>query len=156
MFGKLRAAQTGSLLILALALGSAAYLTAGGFWLTLGNPAASSDPKAEGAVLIVRPDGCGEPAKATMAGTAEGVINGRRQSVPLKLVALSQPGTYAVHRNWPKEGSWVLSIVGKYQGAVTSAVVPIGPDGFERKAATFAQGQPAKREIEALLKSRSD
>ena len=56
-----------------LALSCANVALAGGFFLTIGNPVAGNAPQFKSAVLVVRPDGCGEPAKAQITGTAEGV-----------------------------------------------------------------------------------
>src|SRR5882672_2063950 len=83
----------------------AQWALAGGFFLTIGNPVAANVPQAKGAVLVVRPDGCHEPAKAKITGAAEGIGNGARRSVPLKLTALPTPGVYAVNREWPAEGA---------------------------------------------------
>ena len=100
-------------------------LFGGGFWLEFGNPKASTDPKAKDAVLLVRPLGCHNPTRAAVTGTAEGVVNGRRQSVPLHIVALSSPGVYAVKREWPVEGSWVLAFTATEGELATGAVVDI-------------------------------
>ena len=126
---------------------------AGGFWLTLGNPAASSDEKAKNAVVVVRADGCHNPAKAKISGTAEGLVNGRRVSVPLKLTPLTAPGAYAVHRNWPAEGVWAVKLVGEYMFRTTSALVPMMPDGFRRETAQFFPREPNGEEIEAALRT---
>lgn len=134
-------------------LGCSTLAQAGGFWLTLGNPAASSDEKAKGAAVIVRADGCHNPAKAKLTGTAEGLANGRRVSVPLKLTRLAAPGAYAVHRNWPAEGAWVVKLVGQHMNHTTSALVPILPDGFHRESASFFPREPRGEEIEAALRT---
>ena len=137
---------------LALALALATQALAGGFWLTLGQGSASTDPLAKDAVLIVRPEGCNNPAKAVVSGKAIGLVDGKRRHVPLKLVALSTPGTYAVKRDWGQEGSWVLNLVALADGRTTSAVVPIGPNGFERRAAKFFPRLPSDADIDAALK----
>src|SRR5439155_14076645 len=98
-------------------MAGAQWLFAGGFFLTIGNPVAANAPQAKGAVLVVRPDGCHEPAKARITGTAEGMVNGSRRSVPLRLVTLPTPGVYAVNREWPTEGVWVVNLTGAYLGA---------------------------------------
>ena len=135
-----------------ISLLAAVQVFAGGFFLTLGNPSASSDPRARDAVVVVRPDGCHEPQKSVVNATAEGLVAGKRVSVPLHLVALAQPGTYAINREWPADGAWVLSIVAVNQGAQTSAVVRVGPNGFERKYAKFLMRKPMPAEIESALR----
>jgi hypothetical protein len=132
-------------------LGSAA-LHAGGFFLTIGNPAANRDPMAKGALFLVRPDGCHEPAKADVRATAEGLVDGRRVSLPLKPVALSTPGTYAIRREWPAGGAWVVGVTATYGVAKTAALVPIGSEGARRDLAKVFTGEPSKKQIEALLR----
>src|SRR4051812_14124235 len=90
----------------------AGQLFAGGFFLTLGNPEANPEAKKVNAVLVVRADGCHDAAKAQVTATATGVVNGKRQSIPLQLTKLSQPGTYALAQQWPKEGKWVIALSG--------------------------------------------
>ena len=132
------------------------WALAGGFFLTLGNPVAANAPQAKGAVLVVRPDGCHEPAKARITGTAEGLVNGARRSVPLKLIALPTPGVYAVNREWPAEGVWVVNLTGVNLGATTSAIVPIGPKGFVRESSKFMAGTASEVEITAALKALTE
>ncbi|PYT11864.1 MAG: hypothetical protein DMG59_25210 [Acidobacteria bacterium] len=126
---------------------------AGGFFLTIGNPVAGNAPQFKSAVLVVRPDGCGEPAKAQITGTAEGIVAGARRSIPIKLMALPTPGVYAVYREWPAEGVWVVSLTGKYHDATTSAIVPIGAKGFLRESSKFFPRAATEAEIEGTLKA---
>ena len=139
-----------------VALAGAHWALAGGFFLSIGNPVAANVPQVKKAVLVVRPDGCNEPAKAQITGTAEGIVNGARQSVHLKLTALPTPGVYAVFREWPAEGIWVVNLTGKYLGATTSAIVPIGPKGFMRESSKFQPRSASEDEIQASLKSLNE
>jgi len=134
-------------------LACAHWALAGGFFLTIGSPVAANAPQVKGAVLVVRPDGCHEPAKAQITGTAEGLVAGARRSIPLKLVALPTPGVYAVFQEWPAEGVWVVSLTGSYLGATTSAIVPIGPKGFIRASSKFFPHSANETEIAALLRT---
>jgi hypothetical protein len=139
-------------IIFTATVGLAAHLFAGGgFFLTLGNPAANSDPQAKNAVVVVRTDGCGEPAKAVIKGTAEAIVNGKRVSLPLKLARLSQPGTYAVQRDGIPEGTVVLSLVGVYEGRETGAIVPLKGSTFTRTATKFVAHRPTAAEVDAAL-----
>jgi len=140
----------------AVVVAGAQWALAGGFFLTIGNPVAANAPQAKGAVLVVRPDGCHEPAKARISGTAEGIVNGARRSVPLKLTALPTTGVYAVNREWPAEGAWVVNLTGVYLGATTSAVVPIGPKGFMRESSKFMPRAASEVEITAALKTLTE
>lgn len=148
----IRKSQLTLSLSMALALASQAF--AGGFYLNLGTASASSEAKAQNAVLTVRVTGCNDAAKASVIGSAEGLIDGRRQSISLKLIPLSEPGMYAVQRQWATEGRWVLNFVANEGEASTAAIVPVGPTGAIEKngAKYFPRRAPASSEIEAALR----
>ncbi len=130
-----------------------ADLLAGGFFLTLGNPVASHDLKAKHAVLLVRPDGCQNPVTAKVLGSAEGIVDGQRRSIPLDLVTLSTPGTYAVMRQWPSEGAWVLRLTATFNERTTSALVPVTRDGFDRGQAKWYPHDAPDSDLEAMLRN---
>jgi hypothetical protein len=136
----------------AIVLALAVPVFAGGFYVQFGNPDASTEAKAHNAVLTVKSAGCHEPEKATITGTAIGMVDGRRQSLPLKLVPLSEPGMYALTQQWPAQGRWVLQFVATDNDRVTSALVAVGPSGIERQTAKYMPGrQPDAEEVAALL-----
>src|SRR5580704_16271238 len=83
-----------------------------GFTFTIGSPVASQDFQAKGASFVFRTEGCADPAKSQIGGTAEGIVKEARQSVALKVVATSKPGVYAVYQTWPAEGHWVVNLKG--------------------------------------------
>jgi len=68
---------------------------AGGFWISIQNTSTVTDAVAKNAVVLVRADGCHNPAEASITGTAEGSVNGIRRSIPLKLAPVSEPGISA-------------------------------------------------------------
>jgi hypothetical protein len=128
-------------------------LLAGGFYLEVGNPSANSDPKAKDALFVVRATGCHQPEKASFTATAEGKVNGKRESVPLKLVPLSQTGSYAIRRDFPAEGRWVVTVAGvSTTGAVTSVAVPIKEIGFDRASIKFVQGKLVREDVEEMIR----
>src|SRR6266508_1949900 len=98
----------------------AGQLLAGGFYLQLGNPEASTEARKANAVLTIKATGCADPASAQLTATAIGIVNGQRQTIPLQITRLSQPGMFALTQQWPKEGKWVIELVGKAikQGSV--------------------------------------
>ena len=141
------------LVMAGVCLACAHWALAGGFYLTIGSPVAANVPKVKNAVLVVRPDGCHEPAKAQITGTAEGLVDGARRSMPLKLTALPTPGVYAVFHEWPAVGVWVVNLTGSYLGATTGAIVPIGPKGFIRASSKFFPRSATETEIAASLRT---
>jgi len=115
-------------IILALTLLTATPAVAGAPWITIELPA-NPFSDARGAFLVVRTYHHGTPVQLVMQGTAEGLVNGARRSVPLGFTALSQFGAFAVSRSWPSEGVWVLDIQSFDGHFAISAVVGIGASG---------------------------
>jgi hypothetical protein len=134
------------------ACAAAALVLAEGFTFSVGSPVASQDYRAKGAAFVFRAQGCAEPAKSQIAGTAEGVVKGARQSVALKVVAMTKAGVYAVYQNWPTEGEWVVNLKGTCADASAGAIIPIGPKGFIRESSKFFPRAATNAEIETSLK----
>jgi hypothetical protein len=137
------------------------------FMLAIGSPVAASLPATQGketvrvskvakdALFAVRTEGCADPATARIEATAEGVVNGARQSAAVKLVPAAAPGVYVISRDWPDQGAWVVTLSGECAGAKAGALVPIGPGGFIRESSKFFPRFTTKAELEATLKSIS-
>jgi hypothetical protein len=133
---------------------------AGGFWITVEAPPSPSNGEFKEAVAVVRALGCHNPSDATMTATAEGLVNGRRQSLPIQLTATSK-GVYAIRQQWPSQGVWVLAITGEYNGHTSSVLVEFGPNGKVQVTngkgkGRSAEGIPRKfsaGEIDAALKA---
>lgn len=140
-----------------LVLVAIAPLLAGGFFIELGNPSASSDIKAKNAVIVARLTGCHEPEKGALEATAEGIVDGKRQSVPLKVSVLSAPGTFAISQQWPDEGNWIVKLVAKHPVFPdgTSALVRVKGSTFERVGAKWVMRAPTTEEVEQVLASRN-
>jgi hypothetical protein len=80
-------------------------------WLSVEAPVNPYDSATRDAVFLVRAWAHGNPISATdLSGSAEGLVGGKRQSVALRLDATSRPDVYAVRRQWPAEGSWVVRV----------------------------------------------
>jgi hypothetical protein len=135
------------------ALATAALALAGTFTFTICSPVASQDFRAKGAAFVFRTEGCAEPAKAKLSGTAEGLVKGARQSVALQIAAMSKPGVYAVYQNWPPEGEWVVNLKGTCGGASAGAIIPVGPRGFVRESSKFFSRPATEAEIASSLKA---
>jgi hypothetical protein len=142
---------TQSLVVSALALASAIALWAGGLFVVPGNPEANAEAHAHKAVLTLKLAGCHEPQKALLTATAIGVVDGRKQTITLKIDPLSEPGTYALTSQWPDKGRWVLEFVAKDQGRIASTLVGAGPGGIERDTAKMGMHEPVPEEVAALL-----
>ena len=126
------------------------------FRLEIGLPiAAGVDTKAKSvknAVLVVRPVVCDDVAGVQITGTAEGMVNGARQSVALKLIPVA-PGVFAVQRQWP-DGQWVLHLSGACPApkASASTIVAIRGAGFIREKTQVLREPATRAHIEAALR----
>lgn len=96
-------------------------------WLSIEAPVNPFDPATRDAVLLVHTmvhDGTTKVSDLT--GSAEGLVDGARRSVALRFDPTSEPGVYAVRRQWPTSGTWVLRITLLRN---TTALVTLGPSG---------------------------
>jgi hypothetical protein len=113
-----------TLMAVALLMASSSAL-AGGFQLSIETPSPSSD-QTKDAVLVARTYGCHQPADSNISASAEGLVGGKRQSIPLDLRSIGS-GVYAIKQQWPSEGTWFLTITGPYNSI--SVLVELGPNG---------------------------
>ena len=146
-----------------LILGGFQSVYAGGFQLTVEAPA-SDYTHVKDAVLLVRTYGCHTPADANVTATAEGIVNGRRTSIPLELKA-DEKGVYAITQQWQSEGTWILSFTGTYNGMTCTVFVDLADGGKVHpdtrieagyKKGTHARAfnrKPTSDDIESALKS---
>jgi hypothetical protein len=140
-----------------IALCTAMSLMAGGFALQLGKPSTNPEAQAKNAVLVVRGYACVAPKKTTVSATAEGIVNGKHQSIPLKLVPLSGQSTYALTRQWPTEGKWVITLVEANPrfDSRPSAIVKMDGDAVDWAGITRFSAPPSKEQVEAALNTTS-
>ena len=138
---------------LALSLAAATPAVAGPPWLTL-----EFRPNTFAGVVMVRTFHHGTAQAMPLAGTAEGLVNGQRRSVPLKFERVEEPNGYAVPNSWGADGVWVLnmSVTDDHIGA--GAVVGLDRNGepaFSRfpRTAIGASRAATPREVEAMLRA---
>ena len=148
----------------ALTLTISGSALAGPPWIAIEYPANPHDPGTRGALLTVRTYHHGELMSYEISGTAEGIVNGRRQSMPLDIRRLPQVGMYAVRWQKPAQGSWMLVITTKQNGShAATALVTIDSQGAVASVSvphdTIENGRwwvprkVAAAEINAMLKS---
>jgi hypothetical protein len=142
-------------LVLAVLSLAALVLAHPPFTFTIGNAVASQDFHSKNAALALRTEGCADPAKSQITATAEGLVNGSRQSLVLQVMPASKPGVYAVAQNWPPGGAWVVSLRGTCAGESAGAIVPFGPKGMIRESTNFFSRPATEGEIAASLKALS-
>ena len=141
-----------NMLAAAVVAAFASQLWAGGFWLQLGNPEANTEARNANAVLVIKAVGCHDPATAQVSARAVGTVDGKRQVILLKLAALGEPGTYALARQWPEHGKWVIALTGKNGEQFTNTLVSAGPSGIDRLHAKAEMKPFTRDDVEAMLR----
>lgn len=117
-------------LVTALTLTAFSTALAGPPWIAIEYPANPFDRASRDAFLTVRTYHHGQIMAKTLTGTAEGVVDGKRQTMRLDIRPGSQTGTYVVFWQKPATGRWVLVINSGNQGIVdATAVVEISASG---------------------------
>lgn len=51
---------------------------------------------------------CENPASLKVTAWAEGLVDGQRRTVPIKLRKLKEKGVYKFARSWPEHGTWAI------------------------------------------------
>ena len=102
--------------------------TLGPPWISIEYPVNPYDATTKDAFLVVHAFHHATPTGLPVSGTAEGLVQGRRRSVPLQFRTTSRPGVYALQRQWPSDGVWSL-VIGVAQGPEdrVSAIVDLAP-----------------------------
>ena len=133
-------------------------------WISIEYPPSPFDATTRDAFLLVHAFHHGTPMNFPVAGKAEGVVAGKRRSIDLDFTRTSRQGVYALKKQWPAEGNWVLAIdVTQDGGAKAGALVELSSAGDVVKVSVptrrNAEGWAIPRaitasEIDAALKNR--
>jgi hypothetical protein len=143
-----------------------AFVSAGPPWISVEYPANPYDTASRGAYLLVHAFHHGTPVSFPVSGTAEGIVAGARKTVSLEFRATSRPGVYALHKQWPSDGTWTLLLgvtQGEGEGNTVKAVVELAENGevASVRVPTRMQGSyrvpapVAMADIEAALRTRA-
>lgn len=90
-------------------------------WISIESPVNPFDPTARGALMLVHVAFREGPSKITdLDGTAEGTVGGARRSIPLRFEETGRANTFALRRQWPTEGKWLLRLVVRQTTAIVS------------------------------------
>ena len=133
-------------------------------WISIEYPVNPYDATTRGAFLVVHAFHHGTPTAFPVSGTAEGLVNGQRRTIPLEFKTTSRTGVFALSKQWTDAGTWAL-VIGVAQGPEdrVSAIVEIGADGQVARVhvPTRAEGGytlPARvsmNDVEAGLRARA-
>lgn len=123
-----RAAATTVLSAVAISLLGASS-TFGPPWISIETPPNPYDRASRGAFLVVNTFHHGDAVASRVAGTAEGIVGNARRSVPLSFDQTSRRGSYALRKQWPTDGIWMLVINSGGRTEGVTALVEIGARG---------------------------
>jgi len=127
---------------------------AGGIRVVVSDPAGNVEAQQNHAVMVAEITACLPGAKTAMSATAEGIVDGVRKTIPLRVMALAKQGTFAVAREWPLEGKWALILVASYpghKGFASSVIIPADKDTFRWDAKQEFYHVPTNAEVAAIL-----
>lgn len=117
-------------LAFALSVVGAAAAIAGPPWISIEYPVNPLDPEAKGGFVMVRTYHHSDLLSFEIGGTAEGLVNGQRQSAKLDIRPLKSAGTYIVNWKKPASGNWALIISTRRDGQhMATAVVKVDAAG---------------------------
>ena len=132
-------------------------------WISIEYPPSPFDATTRDAFLLVHAYHHGTPMNFPVAGKAEGVVSGKRRSITLEFTRTSRQGVYALKKQWPAEGNWVLAIDVTQEGdSKAGALVELSSAGDVVKVSVPTNRQDGwaipraitSAEIETALRNR--
>lgn len=132
-------------------------------WISIETPVNPWDASTRGAFLLVHAFHHGTPINLPVSGTAEGLVDGQRRSLPLTFQRTTRDGVYALRNQWGKTGEWSLILtVAQGQDDVAQAMVKVSGERVIAVDVPTREGNApyplprrfTKAEIEASLQGR--
>ena len=131
-------------------------------WISIETPANPYDAATRGAFLVVHTFHHGDVVASGVNGTAEGIVSGARRSIPLAFDTTARRGSYALKKQWPGDGVWMLVINTGGQAQGVTALVDIGSTGdvagvrvpTKRRDGWDVPQQVTARDINSALEAR--
>ena len=102
-------------------------------------------------VVAVRAVVCQDLPNVKVTGTAEGLVNGKRESLPLMLAVVDQAdAVYAIQQQWPQDGAWVLHLQGSCSNpkAEASTLVAVSKGTFIREKSVVLREPATRKQVE--------
>ena len=128
---------------LALLVGLAPAALAGGIHAKI------EGPGPDGRTYTVRTYSCGPTDKLDPWGFAEGVVDGKRQSLLLRIKPTGDHGVYQFTRVWPQGGRWMIRVsLGHPPSPAT--VATLRPDGTVKRNELYFKSDGSEQCYRAL------
>lgn len=122
------------------------------FSIQIASPVAAQSHQMKRSAFVFRTVGCAD-AKPEVSATAEGRVEGQRRSVPLKVVPAPTANVFAISREWPNQGVWIVNIKARCASRAAGALVATDAKGIVRESSTILDHTATEAEIEASLNS---
>ena len=144
---------------IAAALSTAQIAAGTSFRLEIGSAAALGAEKkftrdSKKVVVAVRAVVCQDLPNVKVTGTAEGLVDGKRQSLPLTLATVNPAeAVYAILQQWPENGTWVLHLKGSCSNpkAQASTLVAMSKTGFIRDKSVVLVELATRKQVEDAI-----
>ena len=131
----------------------------GGPWISIEAPVNPYDETARGALMLVHTFHHGTKVNLPVVGKAEGLVDGERKTVNLRLTKSSEIGTHSVRNEWGSKGTWTVLVTASQGDANIQAVAEINADGSVGKISVPSKnGRPhllSVAEIDQRLRDRA-
>ena len=134
----------------------------GGPWISIEAPVNPYVSSTSGALFVVHTYVHQNPVDLPVSGRAEGLVDGKRRTVPFTLARSAQTGTYVVRREWGDKGIWTVLVTAMPEaknGWSIQAVVNVGADGEIEKVSVPRAGQTPRlltdADVERGLRDRA-
>lgn len=98
---------------------------------------------------------CPDPASLRVTAWAEGLVDGKRQTVPIKLKKMKEKGVYKFARSWPQGGTWVIRMKATKGDDSAITIASTDEHGEVTRFQLVRQGDGAK-ECTAVLNGEDD
>jgi hypothetical protein len=119
-------------------------------WISIESPVNPYDAATRSALLLVHAQFReGNSQLADLSGTAEGLVSGARRTIKLRFDSTAHLNVFALRRQWPTDGAWVLRI----NLRTTTALVSLDKAGNVAATRipmqTASDGMALPREVQA-------
>ena len=102
---------------------------AGGIQMSAERPEAPFTRDAKTPALFVNTFECGRAHDFKLQATAEGLVAGKRSTIPLVVEKAGREGRFAITRQWPLDGQWVVIVTTQAWDHTANLVVHLAKDG---------------------------
>jgi hypothetical protein len=139
--------------LIAVVFSMAGIAAAEEFSIQVAGPLAAQTYQMKSSAFVFRALGCNAPAKLEVTASAEGLVQGQRRSLPLKVSPAQTAGVFGIFRQWADEGVWIVNLAGRCAAKSATALVATDAKGFIRDSSIFLPRAATEADIEASLKA---